>query len=122
MDEIHFAPPKKPWNDDSPANTNEQWFPMVLKVVQDFVHPQYCAIYSCSKKELFQTELVLSRAGSFERDCIASAAAGKVQSGLLPLIFRPIPRSMQPLPKPFWDPSLVGEFTTHLSRVILVGR
>ena len=27
MDEIHFAPPKKPWNDDSPVNTNKQWFP-----------------------------------------------------------------------------------------------
>ena len=23
------APPKKPWNDDSPVKTNEQWFPMV---------------------------------------------------------------------------------------------
>ena len=31
MDEIHFAPPKKPWNDDSPVNTNKQWFPMVSK-------------------------------------------------------------------------------------------
>ena len=29
MDEIHSAPPKKPWNDDSPVNTNRQWFPMV---------------------------------------------------------------------------------------------
>ena len=25
------APPKKPWNDDSPVNTNNQWFPMVSK-------------------------------------------------------------------------------------------
>ena len=25
------APPKKPWNDDSPVNTNTQWFPMVSK-------------------------------------------------------------------------------------------
>ena len=41
MDGRNPAPPKKPWNDDSPANTNEQWFPMVLKVVQDFVHQQY---------------------------------------------------------------------------------
>ena len=24
--EIHFAPPKKSWNDDSSANTNKQWF------------------------------------------------------------------------------------------------
>ena len=24
VDEIHFAPPKKPWKDDSPANTNKQ--------------------------------------------------------------------------------------------------
>ena len=28
MDEIHFAPPKKPWNSDSPVNTNNGflWF------------------------------------------------------------------------------------------------
>ena len=26
MDEIHFAPPKKPWDDDSSANTNKHWF------------------------------------------------------------------------------------------------
>ena len=28
MDEILFAPPKKPWNDDSPVNTNKDlpWF------------------------------------------------------------------------------------------------
>ena len=26
MDEIHFAPPKKPWNGDSPVNTKKQWF------------------------------------------------------------------------------------------------
>ena len=29
--EIHFAPPKKPWNDDSPVNTNKQWCTMVSK-------------------------------------------------------------------------------------------
>ena len=28
---IHFAPPKKPWNDDSRVNTNAQWFSMVAK-------------------------------------------------------------------------------------------
>ena len=33
------APPKKPRNDDSPANTNKKCFPW-FKVVQDFVHPQ----------------------------------------------------------------------------------
>ena len=26
MDEI--SAPKKPWNNDSPMNTNKQWFPM----------------------------------------------------------------------------------------------
>ena len=31
MDEIHFAPPKKPWNDDSPVNTNKHWVPMFSK-------------------------------------------------------------------------------------------
>ena len=31
MDEIHFAPPKKPWNDDFLVNTSQQWFPMVSK-------------------------------------------------------------------------------------------
>ena len=29
MDEIHFAPPKRPWRDDSPVNTNKQWFPIL---------------------------------------------------------------------------------------------
>ena len=29
MDEINFALPKKPWNDDSLVNTKEPWFPMV---------------------------------------------------------------------------------------------
>ena len=29
LDEIHPAPPKKKRTDDSPANTNEPWFPMV---------------------------------------------------------------------------------------------
>ena len=34
------APPKKPWKDDPPGNTNEQCFPHGLKEVQDSVHPQ----------------------------------------------------------------------------------
>ena len=25
------VPPQRPWKDDSPANTNKQWFPMVSK-------------------------------------------------------------------------------------------
>ena len=25
MEEIHFAPPKKPWSDDSPVNTKKKW-------------------------------------------------------------------------------------------------
>ena len=29
--EIHFAPPKRPWSDDSPVNTGKQWLPMVSK-------------------------------------------------------------------------------------------
>ena len=37
MDEIQFAPPKKPWDHDSPANAISHGF----VVVQDFVHPQY---------------------------------------------------------------------------------
>ena len=28
MDAIHVAPPKKPWNDDSPVNTSKQWCDM----------------------------------------------------------------------------------------------
>ena len=35
--EIRFAPPNKPWNLDSPVNTNHQWFEAVRK---DVVHPQ----------------------------------------------------------------------------------
>ena len=31
MDEVCFAPPKKPWNGDSPVNTNQQQFRMVSK-------------------------------------------------------------------------------------------
>ena len=31
VDGPNAAPPKKPWNDDSPANTNEQWFPIASK-------------------------------------------------------------------------------------------
>ena len=31
MDKIHFAPPKKPRNDDSPGNTNEHWPSMISK-------------------------------------------------------------------------------------------
>ena len=41
MDEIHFAPPKRPWNDNSPVHTNKQWFPIVSRWCEmDFVHPQ----------------------------------------------------------------------------------
>ena len=29
MDEIHFAPPKTPWKDDSFVNANKERFPMV---------------------------------------------------------------------------------------------
>ena len=31
MDGRNPAPPKRPWRDDSPVNTNKQWFPMVSK-------------------------------------------------------------------------------------------
>ena len=31
MDEIHFAPPKKPWNEDSPVTTCKQRFLMVSR-------------------------------------------------------------------------------------------
>ena len=31
MDEGNPAPPKKPWKDDSPVNTNNQWFPIDSK-------------------------------------------------------------------------------------------
>ena len=41
VDEIHFAPPRKPWYDDSPVNTNQQMASHGFKVVQEFVHPQY---------------------------------------------------------------------------------
>ena len=41
MDEIHVAPPKKPWNDHSPGNTHKQWLPMAsMWCEMDFVHPQ----------------------------------------------------------------------------------
>ena len=39
MDEIHFAPAKKAWNDDSNVNTKKQWFqPWILRWCEmDFV-------------------------------------------------------------------------------------
>ena len=38
MDDIQFAPPKKPWHDDSPATAN---ILHGFNVVQDSVHPHY---------------------------------------------------------------------------------
>ena len=40
VDGRNHAPPKKPWDNDCPANTKKQWFPVVSKAVQDFAHPQ----------------------------------------------------------------------------------
>ena len=41
VDERNPAP-IKPWNDDSPENTNKQGFPIVSQWCEmDFVHPQY---------------------------------------------------------------------------------
>ena len=40
--EIHFAPPKKPWNDLIPQRKYQQTIVSHgFNVVQDFVHPQY---------------------------------------------------------------------------------
>ena len=39
VDKIHLAPPKKPWNDDSPVDTKKQWPFMVSR--QDFVHSMH---------------------------------------------------------------------------------
>ena len=41
-----FAPPKKPWHDDSPLKTHKQRFQLVSTMFSkwcemDFVHPQY---------------------------------------------------------------------------------
>ena len=42
VDGRNLAPPKEPWNDDFPANTNKQWSPMDSKWCEmDFVHPYY---------------------------------------------------------------------------------
>ena len=39
MDGQNSAPPRNPWNDDSPANTNNHWFVSHgFEMVQDFVH------------------------------------------------------------------------------------
>ena len=44
------APPKKPWKDDCPVNTNERYgFNRGFQVVQYFVHPQYFEL-SCYPK------------------------------------------------------------------------
>ena len=43
MHERNPAPPKKPWSDDAPVNTNKTWFqPWFQKWCEmDFAHPQY---------------------------------------------------------------------------------
>ena len=41
MAEIHFAPPKKPWNDNFLVNTRQAMVFHGFKGVQDFVHAQY---------------------------------------------------------------------------------
>ena len=52
------APPKKPWNDDSPVNTNKQWFPMVSKWCRVFsIHSittcsAVVALGSCPRRDL----------------------------------------------------------------------
>ena len=45
MDGIHFAPPKRPWKDDSPVNAKRgfPWFPTDA----GFVHPPYGHLLSC---------------------------------------------------------------------------
>ena len=44
MDEIHFAPPKKPWKDDYPVNTHKQWFPRLRS---------WCRIWSIHSRSAF---------------------------------------------------------------------
>ena len=39
------APPKNPWDDDFPVNTNKQWFPEVSTCELDFDHPQHQPCY-----------------------------------------------------------------------------
>ena len=40
--EVHFAPPKKPRNDDSLVNANQEWCPMISKWCEmEFVYPQH---------------------------------------------------------------------------------
>ena len=52
MDGRNPEPPKKPWGDASPVNTNKQWFPMVSKWCRiSSTHSRLCpmAVYSSSK-------------------------------------------------------------------------
>ena len=52
MDEI--LPPKNPWKDDSPTNTNKQWCPTVSKWCDmDFIGPQYVGTWSLSPWVVF---------------------------------------------------------------------
>ena len=39
MDEIRFAPPKRPWNDVSPVSTSKQWFNHGFKLVRNGYRP-----------------------------------------------------------------------------------
>ena len=66
MDEIHFAPPQKPWKDDSPVNTNKQWFPTVSK---------WCRISSIHSTMFLQTATCVLKLGVRIHTCTSQPAA-----------------------------------------------
>ena len=59
------ATPTKPWNADSPVNTNNQWFPMVSKWCRNKFHPP--AVPSASAKP--------SNPKAWDRSCFVAAWA-----------------------------------------------
>ena len=69
MHDIHFAPPKKPWNDESPVNTNKQWIQPWFASGAGFRPSTAVWVSSSSSQEtlwapLFDRRLLLSATAS----------------------------------------------------------
>ena len=79
MDGQNPAPPKKPWNDDSPENTNKQGFPMGSKWVRIGFRPS-TVVHVCRWPQARGLPFGLpgpgpQRAGAFRRRLAGAGAA-----------------------------------------------
>ena len=84
MDDIHFAPPKKPWNDDSLVNTNEQSFQPWFQSGAKWISPIQYLAYVDAK----HAELLIAHGFQQKERCVASMGAlcflGLIPKGYLP--------------------------------------